>query len=235
MCYKGRVMKVHTSLVLGLAAVLLPGCVTWNTGKRIQESEVTYTGVDVSRPVGGLLYESRSDVGFYYMQAPEVTYRERTPMVQVPWLDIGTEVAATQIKDTGKIRWVRRKSQEAAIKKGICPAQVLESPPDDLVVARVLSEPSPVPSAKEMGASEVRHEAGYAKTRLVSMPCQYVVDPLLSVASTAASVPLIGVGGSVYGIWTLFSSPVKKTARALLPDSSDGDGTPMPEAPVIMP
>lgn len=215
--------------------MLSPSCVVWNTGERIREAAVTYTGVDVSRPVGGLLYESRSDVGFYYMQAPEVTYRERTPMVQVPWLDIGTEVAATEIRDTGKVLWVRRAVEGKDKEKRLHPAQVLESPPNDLTVARVSGEPVPAPAAKEMGAYGINRDAGYAKAQLLSAPCRYVVDPLLSTVSTTAAVPVVGVGGSIYGIWTLFSSPVRKTVQAMLPDSSDGDGSPMPEAPVVMP
>ncbi len=129
-------MKIHGLLAWGAAACLLPSCVIWKTGERIREAEVTYTGVDVSRPAGGLLYESRSDVGYYYMQAPEVTYRERTPIVKVPWLGIGTGVAATGIKDTGRVRWVRREAEGKAIKKKLHPGQVLASPPDDLTVAR---------------------------------------------------------------------------------------------------
>jgi len=235
MCYKGRKMKIHGLLALGAAALLLPSCVIWKTGERIREAEMTYTGVDVSRPVGGLLYESRSDVGFYYMQAPEVTYRERTPLVKVPWLGIGTEVAATEIKDTGKVHWVRREAEGKAIKKKLYPGQVLANPPDDLSVARVLSEPLPTPDAREMGALEMKRDARYAKAQLLSEPCRYVVDPLLSTVSTAAAVPVICAGGSVYGIWTILTTPMKRAVQTVMPDSSDGDGAPMPEAPVVMP
>lgn len=228
-------MKIHGLFALGAAACLLPSCVIWKTGERIREAEVTYTGVDVSRPVGGLLYESRSDVGYYYMQAPEVTYRERTPIVKVPWLDIGTEVAATGIKDTGRVRWVRREAEGKTIKKKLYPGQVLAGPPDDLTVARVLSEPGPSPDAREMGASEMNFGAGYARAQLLSVPCRYVVDPLLSTVSTAAAVPAICAGGSVYGIWTILTTPMKRAVQTVMPDSSDGGNAPMPEAPVIMP
>lgn len=228
-------MKIQGLLALGLVAVLLPSCVIWNTGERIREAEVTYTGVDVSRPVGGILYESRSDVGFYYMQVPEVTYRERTPMVQVPWLDIGTEVAATEIQDTGKVHWVRRVVEEKPKERGLHLDRVLENPPDDLSVARVLNEPGRTPGAKEMGAYGINRDAGYAKAQLMSAPCRYVVDPLLSTVSTAAAVPVIGVGGSIYGIWTLLTTPMGKTVQAMMPDSPDGDVPPMPKAPVVMP
>lgn len=222
----------NSNALFSLFAVLtlLPGCVTWNTGERIRETAVTYTGVNVSRPLNGCEYESPSHLGYVYRQAPEVTYRERTPLVRVPLLETGEEVKAVDVQDTGKICWVRRK---ALIKEKCSPWEVLSAPPADLMLARTLSSVETEPCAKDMGGIGNAPDAAYARANLLSAPCRYVVDPVLTVASTTAAIPIAAAGGSIYGLWTLLFHPVKKAANAVLPNEADADGITMPEAPVL--
>ncbi len=190
---------------LPLAAVLcglsltLSSCVRWNIGDRIRHSAETRTGVNISRPVDGLIYNGR------YVCAPEVTYRPKSL-----WVYGGLRerpVAATQVKRTGRI--VIAEIKPAKDKEPARFVRSVRSLPAGATAAPFHRRP-PLTEAS-LGTTVCNHGENGKWIQMAAAPF-YVIDPALNVLSTPFYWAYVGIKTLVTGEdpqWEI-PAPIKK-------------------------
>lgn len=214
--------------IVQAAALLLVACVCsscgvfWNIGDNIMQAPVTYTGVDLNKPVGGVVYRvGRGKDATYYMQAPEYTYKKRRPVVEM--VGVGNLKDADPYhrhasggKPTGKTRWVQvcmagsdvEKAEEKYRETGKCPLwfrvdKECDGPPKG---ARAIPADHTELSGRGFSDLETRYGSLYTPASAVGAPVRYVVDPALTAVSTVAwyavSIAIIPVQVPAIYLWS---------------------------------
>ncbi len=206
----------YSFLTLTAVCLLLPSCVRWNIGACIRELGEERMGVDVAHPVGGRRYERKekeTGTTMFYVRAPEVRYRQSTPLVE--WVDslgMGVERSPRRVRDvqpTGRellaccdVEYVRRPAgvpgfghpfshEKLMFRKEVdslppeaTPAPYLRSDCfNKLMLDSAAREAEPEVTADVLGTLSVHRH--WAAT-LAAAPFDYAIDPALSGVSTVA-------------------------------------------------
>ncbi len=193
-------MKQIASLLLAVAALLLPSCTGWQLGECLRAPYATYTGLDIERPADGNIYHRPAGgtelCETCYVLAPESTYNIDPPVLyDASGLYPKPRKEACNLRPTGRVVPVCLKrdgegnyqleSALAALPKGLVAEDAAISP--QLAQARENARQAgnrqytlptedggkPVPQLTQPGLGR----------RLAIGSCDYLVDPLLSIAT----------------------------------------------------
>lgn len=190
------------STLLALIALLfsLSSCVSWQTGERLRAPYERYTGIDIDHPSDGKIYY-RPARGCQlpetcYVLASEKTYIKKVPLCQdVSGLFPQPKEQARDLRPTGRVVWVRlRRNEEgnyvydrtvATLPKGVVADNAAISPL--LVYAREIARQNGhkqyiLPSEHDSEPKPRLFQPGLSR-RILICGCDYVVDPVLSIAS----------------------------------------------------
>ena len=194
-------MKLRHALIpLAAAALpaLLPSC-SWNIGERIRSSTALYVGADTRHPVGGELYALPEDraIGNRYAYVPEVTYRTKPAWVDKP-VYFGAPRESCDITPTGRTILVRYGHHRGAGET----VERVEKLPEGCIICP--PEPGKEPYRRANGTlrpqtdhelgdfEDARRTRGSTGAKIAAAPFDYVVDPVMTVGTTAAGT-LVGL------------------------------------------
>ncbi len=178
-------MKKLTAILACATALLLTSClnVNWNIGERIRSGGEVRVGVNVREPVDGKEYHAnRSDVRI----APEVSYTRYVPWVEAKIVDpreiiIFADLERTKVRDvkpTGRIVIT-----ETTWKAGPAFHKELPNLPTDCYTTQVEPNPQNITS-DTLGTIAYKSKPSFWRC-LSAAPFDYLIDPALSISSTA--------------------------------------------------
>ncbi len=176
-------------LFLLAAALLLNSCIFSNIGKRIRQGGEIHTGLDMSTPADGKLYQTPAQrrKSEAYMVATEYTYVWREPFFCTHYLFAPGWPSASKshFRPTGRQRPVRITCQDGS------PLSLLE------VVDAIPAAARPAPAKKSGLPGGRLMDSSYPISptptwrRVVAAPFDYVVDPVLTFALSSVYMPCV--------------------------------------------
>ncbi len=230
---KFRYSLTITACAFAAHALLIPSCVQWHIGEAIRESAETRVGVlpaeacyvgekkpmrlpDAELPVGAL-WDGRTEI------AREARYEADTPLVTVDGLAGTTPARAQNIELTEHYRRVnfsygKFSGLTTTAGERFDPAGQKMEPVTSMEDWRWQF------NAKTMGCAEVEHAWWYPAAWVLAAPFDYVIDPVLTVASAPAATLVTGV---MLCYWKIIMSSTPKPQPAdadrqeLTPGGSD--------------
>ncbi len=203
-------MKLPSFLLACVATVLLPSCAQWNIGKKIRESAETHIGIN-DRMQYNYHEESLPEGYRLHYIAPELRYRLRTPLVDYRAFDevgeryyaYASRVVEDDIVPTGRLRHVTdTKMPGEASRTEI--GDVCETPVEKLTRRPGLeSRSTPIASRTHLGSAGRERSTWYPAAVVAAAPFDYLIDPVLSVAST----PFLWLGCAGFGFIYMIGAP----------------------------
>ncbi len=195
-------MMPHLFPLLAAASLLLSSCVhpscllvNWHIGENIRLAGEKHIGVEVTQPVDGKIYRPRGEDawGTAYLYAPEIRYTLGTTLVDSACFGIiwgGGSLFVREMEPTGQVHLVRAWRTRSRATRF---EQTVEAIPPGCEPLSVPEEPHRIFADVTYGSLS-HTEVGLGRT-LAAAPFDYVIDPLLTVGSTALTL-----GGAVLAL-----------------------------------
>ncbi len=169
-----------TAIVVAAHYCLLPSCVQWNIGQNIRESTERHVGINP-----GEAYRI-GDGGGRPTIAQELTYELDTPLISL----LGEKTTAQDIRMGEHFREVKMRLRKM---EGLQSTVGARYEPKEQPMERMRgSQGRERLTPRSMGSAEVQYSDSHQLAVIAAAPFDYLIDPVLSAASSAIAMPLVG-------------------------------------------